>query len=127
MSILRPTFSLIRKTLLTTTTRQSPRLFLHNTHRTFTTTAPFKMPENLSKGTVDQKNDASTEAQWDTTTPVHQQFEELYGIVDKLKISLMTTIRPGVGPVSRSMAVSKRVGVSRYHDDKQQVYSTDFC
>lgn len=70
------------------------------------------MPESLNKSDVDSKTDASVAKQYDSETPMHQQFEELYAIADKMKISLLTTQRPGVGPVARSMAVAKRVGVS---------------
>lgn len=68
------------------------------------------MPEPLTKEEVNSKTDPSVSKQWDETTPKEEQFKELYKIVDGLKSGLLTTIRPNVGPVSRSMAVAKRVG-----------------
>ncbi|KAI4126836.1 MAG: hypothetical protein LQ338_003546 [Usnochroma carphineum] len=68
------------------------------------------MPEPLTKHQVDSKTDPSVATQWDETTPKEEQFKELYSIVDGLKSSLLTTIRPNVGPVSRSMAAAKRIG-----------------
>ncbi|KAL9598423.1 MAG: hypothetical protein Q9219_004513 [cf. Caloplaca sp. 3 TL-2023] len=68
------------------------------------------MPQPLTKEEVDSKTDPSVSKQWDESTPKDEQFKELYKIVDGLKSSLLTTIRPDVGPVSRSMAVAKRVG-----------------
>ncbi|CAO1600178.1 MAG: hypothetical protein LQ349_007194 [Xanthoria aureola] len=58
----------------------------------------------------DSKIDPSVSTQWDETTPKEEQFKDLYKIVDGLKGGLLTTIRPGVGPTSRAMAVAKRVG-----------------
>ncbi|KAI4148105.1 MAG: hypothetical protein L6R39_002886 [Caloplaca ligustica] len=68
------------------------------------------MPKPLTKEDVDTKTDPSVATQWDESTPKNEQFNELYSIVDGMKSSLLTTIRPNVGPVSRSMAVAKRVG-----------------
>lgn len=68
------------------------------------------MPEPLTKETVDSKTDPSVSTQWDESTPKAEQFQELYKIADSMKSSLLTTIRPNIGPVSRSMAVAKRVG-----------------
>ena len=68
------------------------------------------MPETLTKAEVDSKTDPSVAKQWDSDTPLPEQIEEFYKTVDGLKIGLMTTIRPDIGPVSRSMAVAKRVG-----------------
>ncbi|KAI4222177.1 MAG: hypothetical protein L6R36_006345 [Xanthoria steineri] len=58
----------------------------------------------------DSKIDPSVSKQWDETTPKEEQFKDLYKIVDGLKGGLLTTIRPGIGPTSRAMAVAKRIG-----------------
>lgn len=68
------------------------------------------MPEPLKSSEVDSKTDPSVAKQWDDKTPKAQQIDEFYKTVDGLKIGLLTTIRAGVGPVSRSMVVAKRVG-----------------
>ncbi|KAL8746037.1 MAG: hypothetical protein Q9190_001904 [Brigantiaea leucoxantha] len=68
------------------------------------------MPNPLTKSEVDAGNDPSVTKQYDTDTPIDQQFSDLYKIVDPLKGCLMTTIRPSAGPTSRAMAVAKRVG-----------------
>ncbi|KAI4279075.1 MAG: hypothetical protein L6R38_005108 [Xanthoria sp. 2 TBL-2021] len=68
------------------------------------------MVKPLTQDEVDSKTDPSVSKQWDETTPIEEQFKDLYKIVDGLKGGLLTTIRPGVGPTSRAMAVAKRVG-----------------
>ncbi|KAL9131013.1 MAG: hypothetical protein Q9217_000955 [Psora testacea] len=68
------------------------------------------MPEPLKPEDVNSKTDPSVSKQWDDTTPKKQQIEEFYKIVDSMKVGLLTTIRDGIGPVSRSMVVAKRVG-----------------
>ena len=68
------------------------------------------MPEPLTQEEINSKTDPSVSKQWDESTPKDEQFKELYKIVDGLKSCLLTTIRPNVGPVSRSMVVAKRVG-----------------
>ncbi|KAI4245256.1 MAG: hypothetical protein L6R40_002613 [Gallowayella cf. fulva] len=68
------------------------------------------MVKPLTQDEVDSKIDPSVNKQWDETTPLEEQFKDLYKIVDGLKGGLLTTVRPGVGPVSRAMAVAKRVG-----------------
>ena len=68
------------------------------------------MPEQLKKSEVDSKTDPSVAKQYDDKTPTHEQFEDLYKIVDGLKVSLLNTYREGTGPVGRSMAVAKRDG-----------------
>ncbi|KAK4987317.1 hypothetical protein LTR66_007636 [Elasticomyces elasticus] len=68
------------------------------------------MPEPLTQQDIDTKTDPTVARQWDTETPMEKQWEEFYGIVDKLKIGLLGTYRQGVGPVARSMAVAKRTG-----------------
>lgn len=116
MLLLRPSSSPLLTRVLRTSSKSSrttlikPFFTTHTPLRPFTTTPIASMPEPLTSSEVNSKTDPSVAKQWDTETPMHQQFEELYGIVDKLKISLLTTQRPGVGPVSRSMAVAKRVG-----------------
>lgn len=68
------------------------------------------MPESLTKSDIDSKTDPSVSKQYDDSTPKEEQFQDLYKIVDGIKACLLTTIRPGIGPVSRSMAVAKRNG-----------------
>ncbi|KAL8939446.1 MAG: hypothetical protein Q9211_002740 [Gyalolechia sp. 1 TL-2023] len=68
------------------------------------------MPEPLTKDEINSQTDPSVSKQWDESTPKEEQFKELYKITDGLKSCLLTTIRPNVGPVSRSMAAAKRVG-----------------
>ncbi|KAL8912124.1 MAG: hypothetical protein Q9171_002840 [Xanthocarpia ochracea] len=68
------------------------------------------MVKPLTQDEVDNKVDPSVSTQWDETTPIDEQFKEMYKIVDGLKGGLLTTIRPGIGPTSRAMAVAKRVG-----------------
>ncbi|KAL9004743.1 MAG: hypothetical protein Q9188_002450 [Gyalolechia gomerana] len=68
------------------------------------------MPEPLTKDEINSETDPSVSKQWDESTPKDEQFKDLYKITDGLKSGLLTTIRPNVGPVSRSMAVAKRVG-----------------
>ncbi|KAL8896200.1 MAG: hypothetical protein Q9192_003216 [Flavoplaca navasiana] len=68
------------------------------------------MVKPLTHDEVDSKIDPSVSKQWDENTPKDEQFKDLYKIVDGLKGGLLTTIRPGVGPTSRAMAVAKRVG-----------------
>jgi general stress protein 26 len=66
------------------------------------------MPESAQG--MSARTDPSVEAQWDTKAPKSEQLKDLYAITDKLKSCLLTTQRPNVGMVSRSMATSKRVG-----------------
>ncbi|KAI3400679.1 hypothetical protein diail_2391 [Diaporthe ilicicola] len=68
------------------------------------------MPEPLKASEVHAGNDPSVTKQYDNETPVEQQISEFFGLVDSLKVGLLTTQRPGVGPVSRSMAVARRTG-----------------
>lgn len=68
------------------------------------------MPQPLTADEVNSKTDPSVSKQYDDETPKDQQVQDFYKTVDSLTSSLLTTIRPGVGPVSRSMAVAKRVG-----------------
>ena len=68
------------------------------------------MPEPLTTEEIDSQTDPSVSKQYDDKTPKIDQVQEFYKTVDSLKTCLLTTIRPGVGPVSRSMAVAKRNG-----------------
>lgn len=68
------------------------------------------MPESLKPEEVQSQTDPSVAKQFDDETPKAEQFEDLYGIADKLKVSLLGTYRPGVGPVHRAMAVGRRDG-----------------
>lgn len=68
------------------------------------------MPQPLTSEEINSQADPSVSKQYDETTPKHEQFEELYKLVDGLKAGLLTTIRPNIGPVSRSMAVARRTG-----------------
>ncbi|MCJ1371391.1 hypothetical protein MMC20_002606 [Loxospora ochrophaea] len=68
------------------------------------------MPEPLTAAEINSQTDPTVSKQFDHETPLPEQVKEFYKTVDGLKIGLLTTIRPNVGPVSRSMAVSKREG-----------------
>lgn len=68
------------------------------------------MPDPLKASEIDSKTDPTVAKQWDETTPKKDQIQDFYKTVDSLKVGLLTTIRDGVGPVSRSMAVAKREG-----------------
>lgn len=68
------------------------------------------MPEPLKASDVESKIDPTVANQWDEETPKKQQIEEFYKTVDGMKIGLLTTIRDGIGPVARSMAIAKREG-----------------
>ncbi|MCJ1456308.1 hypothetical protein MMC28_006668 [Mycoblastus sanguinarius] len=68
------------------------------------------MPEPLKASDVHSQIDPTLSNQWDDTTPKKDQIQEFYKTVDGLKIGLLTTIRDNIGPVSRSMAIAKRVG-----------------
>ncbi|KAL9580164.1 MAG: hypothetical protein Q9212_004655 [Teloschistes hypoglaucus] len=88
------------------------------------------MVKPLTEEEVNSKTDPSLSKQWDETTPKEEQFQELYKIIDGLKGSLLTTIRPDIGPVSRSMAVAKRVGpdilyLANIHSQKFQDMEKD--
>ena len=65
------------------------------------------MPQPLKAEEIDSKTDPSVSKQWDDETPKDKQIEEFYKTVDGLKIGLLTSIRPDIGPVARSMAVAK--------------------
>ena len=68
------------------------------------------MPQPLKPEDVNSKSDPSVTKQWDDSTPKDKQIEEFYKMVDSMKVGLLTTIREGIGPVSRAMALAKRSG-----------------
>ncbi|MCJ1263565.1 hypothetical protein MMC22_003435 [Lobaria immixta] len=68
------------------------------------------MPQALKADEINSKTDPTVSKQYDNETPKDQQVQDFYKTVDSLKTSLLTTIRPGIGPVARSMAVAKRIG-----------------
>ena len=68
------------------------------------------MPEPLKKSEVNASNDPTVFKQYDTKTPQSKQLSELYSLIDKQSIGLLTTTRPNLGPVGRSMAIAKRNG-----------------
>lgn len=81
------------------------------------------MPQPLTSEEINSKTDPSVSKQWDDQTPKEEQFQDLYKIVEGLKAGLLTTIRPGIGPVSRSMAVARRTGpdflfIANIHSNK---------
>lgn len=81
------------------------------------------MPQPLTSDEIDQKVDPSVSKQWDDESPKEEQIQDYYKIVDGLKAGLLTTIRPGIGPVARSMAVAKRNGpdflfIANIHSNK---------
>lgn len=55
------------------------------------------MPSDLKQQDIDTKTDPSVARQWDDETPIEQQIEDFYKIVDGLKVGLLGTYRPGVG------------------------------
>ena len=65
------------------------------------------MPQPNKASEVNSKTDPSVAKQWNDDTPKKQQIEEFYKTIDGLKIGLLSTIRDGIGPVARSMAVAK--------------------
>lgn len=68
------------------------------------------MPEPLKASEVDSKTDPTVAKQYDSSASPEQKFNDLYGIIDKMKIGLLGTYRNGTGPVARSMAIAKRTG-----------------
>lgn len=72
------------------------------------------MPEPLTREEVSSKTDPSVSKQWDDETPKKEQLQDFYKMADSLKVCLLGTNRPGVGPVHRSMAIAKRVGPDLY-------------
>ena len=81
------------------------------------------MPEKPTTAEINSQTDPAVAKQWDTETPMSEQLTDLYSMIDSQKICMLTTTRPNIGPVSRSMAVSKRVGpdflfLANTHSDK---------
>ena len=76
-------------------------------YRTLTTTPTLNMPDTLKASDVESKTDPTVSNQWDDQTPKKQQIDDFYKTVDGMKIGLLSTIRDGIGPVARSMAVAK--------------------
>ena len=68
------------------------------------------MPEPLKQEHIDSKTDPTVAIQSDNDVSFEKKFEEFYAIADKLKVGLLGTLRDGIGPVHRSMAVAKRTG-----------------
>jgi len=68
------------------------------------------MPEPLTQSEVDSQTDPSVAKQYDHDTPKSEQIDDLYKIVDKLGVCMLSTTRQGLGSVSRAMAISKRNG-----------------
>ena len=86
------------------------QLVAHPQTRSFSVSITYRMPEQLKASEVNSQTDPSVAKQYDNETPTHEQFNDLYAIVDDKKIGLLNTYRNGTGPVGRSMAVAKRVG-----------------
>lgn len=55
------------------------------------------MVEKLKAEEVNKHTDPAVAKQYDTETPKTAQWQELYEIVDKLKIGLLGTMRPNIG------------------------------
>ncbi|KAK5126423.1 hypothetical protein LTR85_010659 [Meristemomyces frigidus] len=68
------------------------------------------MPEALTKQEVEKGQDPSVVKQYDDSVSTDEKFEDMYAIADKLKIGMMGSLRNGIGPVARAMAVAKRTG-----------------
>nr|POE88037.1 protein bli-3 [Quercus suber] len=87
--------------------RTTTRLFIR---RNLSTSVRFTMPSDIKQSDIDNKTDPSVARQLDNEASQEEKFTDLYAIADKLKIGLLSTYRQGTGPVTRSMAVSKRSG-----------------
>ncbi|SMR43443.1 unnamed protein product [Zymoseptoria tritici ST99CH_1A5] len=103
-------FSSLRITRITPFTSTFRALNVSKTSRSFTTTTPSNMPENLKQSEVDAQTDPSVAKQYDNESSAEEKFKDLYAIADGIKIGMLSTYRQGTGPVSRAMAVSKRSG-----------------
>ena len=68
------------------------------------------MTETLTPEAIISSADPSLSEHWDNRTPKEKQWTEFYKAVDSIKIGLLGTYRPGIGPVARSMAFVKRNG-----------------
>lgn len=78
--------------------------------RPLTTSPHLKMPEQLTQSEINSKTDPTVAKQWDNDVPLETKFKDYYAIADKLGVCLLGTLRPNIGPVHRSMAISKRSG-----------------
>ena len=85
-----------------------------SSYKAFGTSTILKMPEPLKASEVNSQTDPSVSKQWDDETPKDKQIDDFYKTVDGMKIGLLTTIREGLGPVSRSMAVAKVIITIHY-------------
>lgn len=83
------------------------------------------MPQPLKASHIDSKTDPTVANQWDDETPKKQQIDEFYKTVDGMKIGLLTTIRDGIGPVARSMAVAKVRPLSSHPTPPPRLRHTD--
>lgn len=88
------------------------------------------MPEPLTSEEINSKTDPSVAKQWDDETPKKDQIEDFYKMADSLGVCLLATNRPGVGPVARSMKVSKRDGpdfyfLANHHSQKFEDLNND--
>ena len=72
-----------------------------NTTRTFSAFTTLRMPESLTQQEVDKKIDPSVSKQYDDSVSSREKFDDMYSIVDGLKIGMMGTLRNGIG-VGRS-------------------------
>ncbi|GAB7366794.1 hypothetical protein MBLNU230_g0746t1 [Neophaeotheca triangularis] len=68
------------------------------------------MPEQITTQEINSKTDPTVAKQWDSEATAETKFADYYAIADKLQICLLGTLRTGIGPVHRSMAVAKRSG-----------------
>ncbi|KAL9114709.1 MAG: hypothetical protein Q9227_001387 [Pyrenula ochraceoflavens] len=68
------------------------------------------MPEPLKSTEVNSKTDPTVAKQYDTSTPISKQINEFYSFADTQNCGLLTTTRPNVGPVGRSMSIARRQG-----------------
>ena len=64
--------------------------------KSFSTITALNMPEQLKESEV-KKGDPTVLKQFDDETPSEEKFQDFYQIADNLKISLMGTLRDGVG------------------------------
>lgn len=90
----------------------------------FHTTSPATMPADPTQHGVSPQTDPSVALQLDTSTPVAEQLQDLYAIIDKTTLCMLNTQRAGAdGPVGRAMGVAKRRGpdllfLANAHSDK---------
>lgn len=90
-------FSSLRITRITPFTSTFRALNVSKTSRSFTTTTPFNMPENLKQSEVDAQTDPSVAKQYDNESSAEEKFKDLYAIADGIKIGMLSTYRQGTG------------------------------